>query len=89
MAGELGIPFTTGVLLGIGEGDGDTERTLSVIADIHSKYGVKDWTMVSCLCVSPWRGGRERDVQSVCTCRRICANLTLPDRSVCVRIATL
>jgi hypothetical protein len=38
-AGQLKIPFTTGVLLGIGEGVGDTEQSLRAIADIATRYG--------------------------------------------------
>ncbi len=37
-AGELRIPFTTGLLLGIGESPGDWEVSLQVIADIHDRY---------------------------------------------------
>jgi FO synthase subunit 1 len=38
-AGELGIPFTTGLLLGIGESEADWEAALRVIAHLHSTYG--------------------------------------------------
>lgn len=38
-AGELKIPFTTGLLLGIGEIEADWEETLAEIASIHQKYG--------------------------------------------------
>lgn len=38
-AGELKIPFTTGILLGIGETLNDCEDTLSAIAQIHRQYG--------------------------------------------------
>ncbi len=38
-AGELGIPFTTGLLLGIGEIQQDWWETLEAIAHIHSCYG--------------------------------------------------
>lgn len=38
-AGELGIPFTTGLLLGIGETQQDWWETLEAIAQIHSCYG--------------------------------------------------
>jgi 7,8-didemethyl-8-hydroxy-5-deazariboflavin synthase len=37
-AGELQIPFTTGLLLGIGETDRDREETLAAIAQIHRQY---------------------------------------------------
>jgi len=38
-AGELGIPFTTGLLLGIGETQEDWRETLEAIAQLHSDYG--------------------------------------------------
>ncbi|MGA7936618.1 MAG: 7,8-didemethyl-8-hydroxy-5-deazariboflavin synthase subunit CofG [Kovacikia sp.] len=38
-AGELGIPFTTGLLLGIGETKADRSQTLAAIAQIHQNWG--------------------------------------------------
>jgi FO synthase subunit 1 len=38
-AGKLGIPFTTGLLLGIGESEQDWENSLQAIADIHTRWG--------------------------------------------------
>ncbi|KAG5185283.1 radical SAM domain protein, partial [Tribonema minus] len=38
-AGRLKVPFTTGVLLGVGEGAGDTEASLRAIADVALRYG--------------------------------------------------
>ena len=38
-AGELRIPFTTGLLVGIGETQEDRVRSLSAIRDVHEKYG--------------------------------------------------
>ncbi|HSF74260.1 MAG TPA: 7,8-didemethyl-8-hydroxy-5-deazariboflavin synthase subunit CofG, partial [Microcoleus sp.] len=37
-AGKLKIPFTTGLLLGIGESEADWMETLEAIARIHSRY---------------------------------------------------
>ncbi|NET01623.1 MAG: 7,8-didemethyl-8-hydroxy-5-deazariboflavin synthase subunit CofG [Sphaerospermopsis sp. SIO1G1] len=37
-AGQLQIPFTTGLLLGIGETEDDCGETLIAIADLHQKY---------------------------------------------------
>jgi len=39
MAGEIGIPFTTGLLLGLGESAEDRLRGLQSIAEIAGKYG--------------------------------------------------
>jgi 7,8-didemethyl-8-hydroxy-5-deazariboflavin synthase len=38
-AGELKIPFTTGLLLGIGESVASWELSLQAIADIHDRWG--------------------------------------------------
>ncbi|ADB58341.1 7,8-didemethyl-8-hydroxy-5-deazariboflavin synthase subunit CofG [Archaeoglobus profundus] len=38
-AGKLKIPFTTGILVGIGESEYDRAYSLEVIADIHANYG--------------------------------------------------
>jgi 7,8-didemethyl-8-hydroxy-5-deazariboflavin synthase len=38
-AGKLKIPFTTGLLLGIGESELDWEASLRSISDIHRKWG--------------------------------------------------
>lgn len=37
-AGELQIPFTTGLLLGIGETENDWRETLTAISDLHQRY---------------------------------------------------
>ncbi|MFM1842059.1 MAG: hypothetical protein RLZZ490_795 [Cyanobacteriota bacterium] len=39
LAGELHIPFTTGLLLGIGETWADIEESLTAIAACHQQYG--------------------------------------------------
>ncbi|MCZ4587843.1 5-amino-6-(D-ribitylamino)uracil--L-tyrosine 4-hydroxyphenyl transferase CofH [Rhodococcus opacus] len=38
-AGELAIPFTTGILVGIGESPQDRVTALRAIADLHRRYG--------------------------------------------------
>jgi 7,8-didemethyl-8-hydroxy-5-deazariboflavin synthase len=38
-AGQLKIPFTTGLLLGIGESEQDWETSLRSISDIHAQWG--------------------------------------------------
>lgn len=38
-AGELGIPFTTGVLLGLGETAAERVESLEAIAQLHQTYG--------------------------------------------------
>ena len=38
-AGEVGIPFTTGILVGIGEGWRDRAESLLAIRNLHERYG--------------------------------------------------
>ena len=38
-AGELKIPFTSGILIGIGENDAERADTLSTLRDLHDKFG--------------------------------------------------
>jgi FO synthase subunit 1 len=38
-AGKLKIPFTTGILVGIGETIADREASLTVIRNLHRRYG--------------------------------------------------
>ncbi|PSQ17654.1 7,8-didemethyl-8-hydroxy-5-deazariboflavin synthase subunit CofG [Halobacteriales archaeon QS_8_69_26] len=38
-AGELGVPFTTGILVGIGERPRDRAESLLAIAELHDRYG--------------------------------------------------
>jgi FO synthase len=38
-AGELGIPFTTGILIGIGETTGERVASLLAIRDVHRRHG--------------------------------------------------
>lgn len=38
-AGKLGVPFTTGILIGIGEAIQDRVDTLIAIRDLHERYG--------------------------------------------------
>ncbi len=39
LAGELGIPFTTGILVGIGETPEERVEALELIRDLHERYG--------------------------------------------------
>jgi FO synthase subunit 1 len=38
-AGELGVPFTTGILVGVGEGWRDRAESLLAIRELHERYG--------------------------------------------------
>jgi len=39
LAGELNVPFTTGILIGIGEMRGERLDSLRAIRDLHARYG--------------------------------------------------
>lgn len=55
-AGELQIPFTTGLLLGIGESQTDWIKTLSAIAQCHQKWG-----HIQEVILQPHRPGQTQD----------------------------
>lgn len=63
MAGELQIPFTTGLLLGIGETAADRRETLVAIATLHQTYG-----HIQEVILQPHRPGhRQAQWQDSCT----------------------
>ncbi|WP_394339578.1 7,8-didemethyl-8-hydroxy-5-deazariboflavin synthase CofG [Methanospirillum stamsii] len=52
-AGRLKIPFTTGILLGIGETIADRRESLEVIAALHRKYGHIQEIIIQNFCPKP------------------------------------
>jgi len=52
-AGILKIPFTTGLLLGIGETMQDREESLMVISDLHKRYGHIQEVIIQNFCPKP------------------------------------
>jgi len=52
-AGELNIPFTTGILVGIGETPGERIDALSHIARLHHKYGHIQEVIIQPFCPKP------------------------------------
>jgi FO synthase subunit 1 len=57
-AGELGVPFTTGILVGIGEDRRDRARSLLAIRDLHERYGHVQEVLVQPVVENErWRGG--------------------------------
>lgn len=52
-AGKLRIPFTTGLLLGIGETMADREDSLYAIRDIHRRYGHIQEIIIQNFCPKP------------------------------------
>lgn len=59
-AGKLKIPFTTGLLLGIGEAASDREESLAAIRDLHKRYGHIQEVIVQNFC--PKEGTEMADV---------------------------
>jgi 7,8-didemethyl-8-hydroxy-5-deazariboflavin synthase len=53
-AGQLGIAFTTGLLLGIGETAADRLRSLEAIAKVHQRYG-----HIQEVILQPYRSGTQ------------------------------
>lgn len=56
-AGRLGIPFTTGLLLGVGESQADRERALRLLAELQQRYGHLQEVILQ-----PWRPDAEQGV---------------------------
>jgi len=52
-AGKLKIPFTTGLLLGIGETMNDREDSLFAIRDLHKRYGHIQEIIIQNFCPKP------------------------------------
>ena len=59
-AGRLKIPFTTGLLLGIGETAADREESLAAIRDLHKRYGHIQEVIIQNFC--PKEGTEMADV---------------------------
>ncbi len=57
-AGELAVPFTTGILVGIGEGWRDRAESLLAIRALHERYGHIQEVLVQPVVENDrWRGG--------------------------------
>jgi FO synthase subunit 1 len=58
VAGELGVPFTTGILVGIGEGWRDRAESLLAIRELHERYGHVQEVIVQPVVENKrWHGG--------------------------------
>ena len=87
-AGRLKIPFTTGLLLGIGETVADREDSLLAIRDIHRKYGHIQEIILQNFCPkdgTPMAAFRVPETQEICDTIRM-ARRILPDE-ISVQIA--
>jgi len=80
-AGRLRIPFTTGVLLGIGERMDDREESFMVIRDLHKKYGHIQEVIIQNFCPkdnTPMAGCSPVSPEEICLAIRIARDI-LPD----------
>ena len=57
-AGELGVPFTTGILVGVGEDWTDRAESLLAVREMHERYGhVQEIIVQPVVENERWRGG--------------------------------
>jgi FO synthase subunit 1 len=87
-AGMLKIPFTTGLLLGIGETMQDREESLTVIRDLHKRYGHIQEVIIQNFCPKPGTPmciGQEISFDEMCVVIRIARDL-LP-KDVAIQVA--
>jgi FO synthase subunit 1 len=73
-AGKLKIPFTTGLLLGIGETMADREESLCAIRDIHRRYKHIQEIIIQNFCPKP---GTPMAGQPIPTTAEICATIRM------------
>ncbi len=73
-AGRLKIPFTTGLLLGIGETVADREESLVAIRDVHRRYGHIQEVILQNFCPKP---GTVMAAFHVPSTEEICATVRL------------
>jgi len=86
-AGKLKIPFTTGLLLGIGETMADREESLCAIRDIHRKYKHIQECIIQNFCPkpgTPMAGHPIPTTEEICTTIRL-ARAILP-RDIAIQI---
>lgn len=87
-AGILKIPFTTGLLLGIGETMRDREESLLVIHDLHKRFGHIQEVIIQNFCPkpgTPMSGRQQISFDEMCTVIHMARDL-LPE-DVAVQVA--
>jgi FO synthase subunit 1 len=84
-AGSLKIPFTTGLLLGIGETMEDREDSLIVIRDLHRKYGHIQEVILQNFCAkegTPMEQSESIDPEEMCLIIRMAKDILPADIAV-------
>ncbi|HNS82555.1 MAG TPA: 7,8-didemethyl-8-hydroxy-5-deazariboflavin synthase subunit CofG [Methanolinea sp.] len=77
-AGKLRIPFTTGILLGIGEGMDDREESLMVIRDLHKRFGHIQEVIIQNFCPkdkTPMAGCSPVEPEEICLTIRLARDI--------------
>jgi FO synthase subunit 1 len=73
-AGRQRIPFTTGLLIGIGEEPSDREESLEVIRDLHRRYGHIQEVIIQNFCPkegTPMETAKVPGTEEICTTIRL------------------
>jgi len=86
-AGKLRIPFTTGLLVGIGENENDREESLMAIRDLQRRYGHIQEVIIQNFCPkpgTPMAGDPEPTREEICATIRL-AREVLP-RTIAIQI---
>ena len=84
-AGQLRIPFTTGLLLGIGERWEDREESLMVIRDLHARHGHIQEVILQNFCAqegTPMAAARGIDPGEMCRVIRLAREILPADIAV-------
>jgi len=84
-AGRLKIPFTTGLLLGIGETVDDREESLVAIRDIHKKYGHIKEIILQNFCPkdnTPMAAFRVPGTEEICDTIRMARRILQPEIAI-------
>lgn len=84
-AGRLKIPFTTGLLIGIGERARDREESLEVIADIHHRFGHIQEVIIQNFCPkegTPMEYARVPDTNEFCAVIRMAREILPHDVAI-------
>jgi len=84
-AGKLRIPFTTGLLLGIGETMADREESLLAIRDLHKRYGHIQEIIIQNFCPKPGTPMAHHPVpgtDEICTTIRMARDILQKDIAI-------
>ena len=84
-AGRLRIPFTTGLLLGIGETMEDREESLEVIRDLHHRYDHIQEVIIQNFCPkpgTPMAGYKEIYPEEMCQVIRLAREILQKDIAI-------